>query len=246
MSACMNKRDLKQVAERLGLGFDRLELLEEALTHKSYANEAPAEDTVRHNERLEFLGDAVLSLVVGEQLMDAHPDFHEGDLSRMRAALVNGIELAACARILELGEALRLGRGEERSGGRQKDSILADAFEAVLAAAYLTGGLDAARRIVDSCLGDRIAAALSEDACLDPKSQLQEQLQATGQAPPEYHLVDASGPDHDLRFVVEVRIADRVIGQGQGRSKKAAEQAAAGHALEVLAAADPPEDGAAP
>jgi len=234
MAACMNKRELKQVAKRLGHAFARLELLEQALTHKSYANEAPPADGVLHNERLEFLGDAVLSLVVGEQLMVAHPEFHEGELSRMRAALVNGEELANCGRQLELGLALRLGRGEERSGGREKASILADAFEAVLAAAYLDGGLDAARRIVQASLGDRISGGLTDDPGLDPKSRLQEVLQAAGQAPPDYFLMEASGPDHDLRFQVEVRQEDRVIGRGRGRSKKAAEQAAARDALEGI------------
>lgn len=234
MCACMNKPLLWGVAERLGVTFEKLELLEQALTHKSFANEAPVVDGVEHNERLEFLGDAVLSLVVGEMLMQANPAVTEGELSRMRATLVNGDELAVQAAALGLGEALRLGRGEERSQGREKDSILADAFEAVLAAAYLDGGLEAARRIVERSLGERIRSITHAHPDLDPKSRIQEHLQAQGLAPPEYKLVGSSGPDHRRKFEVEVCGDRGVLGCGTGRSKKAAEQEAARDALTRL------------
>ena len=230
----MNRPLLRELAERLGVAFEQLELLEQALTHKSFANEAPDVDGVGHNERLEFLGDAVLSLVVGEMLMQANPEEAEGELSRMRATLVNGDALAVQAAALGLGKALRLGRGEERSQGREKDSILADAFEAVLAAAYLDGGLEAARRIVEGSLGERIRSISHDHPDLDPKSRMQEHLQAQGLAPPVYRLVGSSGPDHQRRFEVEVCGDTGVLGCGNGRSKKAAEQEAARDALSRL------------
>jgi ribonuclease-3 len=226
---------LREIADRLGVDFARPDLLEQALTHRSYANEAPAVDDVEHNERLEFLGDAVLSLIVSDMLMRTYPHASEGLLSRMRSALVCGEALAVHARSLELGAALRLGRGESQSGGSRKASLLADAFEAVLGAIYLDGGLAAARRLAEQCLADEVAAVADRLAAADPKSRLQEELQARGLEPPVYALVATSGPDHRLRFEVEVSRADQTIGRGRGSSKKLAEQRAAADALDRLA-----------
>jgi ribonuclease III len=239
MSAGLNLALLRQLAGRLEIDFGRIEWLGQALTHKSFANEAAPVDGVEHNERMEFLGDAVLNLLVGEMLMHAHPQASEGLLSQMRAALVNGEVLAEEAERLGLGEALRLGRGEERTGGRKKASILADAFEAVVAAAYLDGGLEVAAGLVRRCLAERIAGIMTEALGVDSKSRLQEHLQAMGHGLPEYRLVDSTGPDHDRRFQVEVHDGDALIGAGRGRSKKLAEQNAAADALRSFR---PPEE----
>lgn len=225
------REELQAIAARLQIDFRDLGLLEEALTHKSYSNEAPKVDGVRHNERLEFLGDAVLGLLVSEILMDAGPSMAEGDLSRMRSALVNSEELARRAQALGLGELLRLGKGEDRSGGRSKTSILADTFEALLAAVYLDAGIEQTRGLVARLFGERVRELLAAPEHTDAKSLLQEVLQAAGQPPPEYLLVATVGPDHEREFAVEARIQGRVIGRGSGRSRKAAEQAAASDAL---------------
>ncbi len=230
----MNPGLLREIADRLGVDFSRPALLEQALTHRSYANEAPLVDAVEHNERLELLGDAVLSLIVTDMLMRTYPQASEGLLSRMRAALVCGEALAVHARALELGEALQLGRGESQSGGKRKASLLADAFEAVLGAIYLDGGLAEARRLAEQRLADEVAAVADRLAATDPKSRLQEELQARGMEPPDYALIATSGPDHQLCFEVEVRQADRAIGRGRGSSKKLAEQGAAADALDRL------------
>jgi ribonuclease III len=200
MSVWMKKNKVQELAIRLGVELTRTELLERALTHRSYANETPEVDGVTHNERLEFLGDAVLGLLVSEMLIKAFPDEQEGALSHMRAALVNTEELAFQAGNLGLGDCLLLGKGEERSGGRSKTSLLADAFEAVLAAVYLDGGLDAARCMMDLTLAGRVIAMGTEKPGLDPKSRLQEFYQALKFPPPTYMLVQASGPDHMREF----------------------------------------------
>jgi ribonuclease III len=219
-------------AERLGYRFKKSELLVEAVTHKSYANEAPPADDVRHNERLEFLGDAVLGLVVGERLMSSHPGVDEGELTRMRATLVNEQALFQAAERISIGEWLRLGKGEERSGGRDKPSLLADLFEAILGAVFLDGGLDAARTVIELGLGSQIETALAESSGFDPKSRLQVLLQQGGHEPPEYRFDHSEGPVHKQVFFVSVWMDGREIGRGQGNSKKDAEQAAARSALE--------------
>lgn len=202
-------------------------LLLEALTHRSFVNEAEGPDT-RDNERFEFLGDAVLDLVVSTELMERFPKAREGELSRMRAAIVHEAGLAALARRIHLGSALRLGRGEERSGGRERDSILSDAFEALVAAVYLDGGYERAaevlRPLLDLEAGLRLAAT-------DPKTELQQRYQAGRKLTPRYRLVGAEGPEHDKRFVVEVLVDEAVVGTGEGRSKKQAEQRAAANVL---------------
>lgn len=229
-SASAKPPALDDLEARLGYRFEQRELLERALTHSSRAHEAG--DPGRDNERLEFLGDAVLGLVVAELLMERHPDVPEGNLSRARARLVNTRSLDAHARALELDLHLRLGRGELRSGGRDKPSILANVFEAVLGALYLDGGLGAVRTLVEREFAGAIANA--DQPLPDPKTHLQEQLQAKGEEVPGYTTTATHGPDHARVFEVEVQVGERVLGTGKGSSKREAEQEAARHALAAL------------
>ena len=191
------------------------------------------DELVKDDEHI-LLGDAVLSLVVGERLMEAHPEFEEGELSRVRAALVNGQQLASCGRQLELGAALRLGRGEEEAGGRARDANLCDAFEAVVGGLYLDGGLAAAEAFVEPLIGPAAEATLAAEADWDAKSRLQEWSQAELGVTPHYRIVAEKGPDHAKTFVAEVVLSKQVAGRGSGRSKQAAEQAAARAAWESL------------
>jgi ribonuclease III len=216
----------------LGHRFQRPQHLVVALTHRSFGGEAP------NNETLEFLGDAVLSLAVSDLLMAQFPDAREGDLSKMRAGLVNAGALAAKARTLEAGRWLRLGKGEEKSGGRDKESILASAYEALLGAVYLDGGYEAARRVVASHFAAEVAGEATV-ALRDYKTRLQEITQRLFHATPLYALVEESGPDHEKVFVSEITIEGRVSGRGVGRTKKMAEQAAAMMALAALAREHP-------
>ena len=225
------ERELGDLARRLGHTFRNLALLDQALRHSSYACENPGDGS--SNEQMEFLGDAVLSLTVSSLLLSRFPGSSEGELSRGRAALVNARQLAARARDLGLGAHLRLGRGEEGQGGREKPSLLANALEAVLAAAFLDGGLRAAAKLTRRWFGPLVVppGALRGE---DFKTALQEFAQARRQPPPAYHLVGESGPGHDRQFIVEVRQGERALARGEGRTKKAAAQAAARRALEVL------------
>jgi ribonuclease-3 len=223
-----------------------------ALTHKSYVNEHRDEGW-EDNERLEFLGDAVIDLVVSEYLMSRFPLAREGDLSKLRAAVVDEAGLAAMGRALGLGELLRLGRGEELTGGREKASLLADTLEAVIAAVFLDGGLEAAHALVDRFLDDAYAGAETGTLDRDWKTQLQEMGQARHRSSPRYRVVAEVGPDHAKTFEIEVELGGSVLGRGSGRSKKDAEQAAARVALEALAASpdaqegfDPPKGGRPP
>lgn len=207
--------------------FQRPEHLTVALTHRSAGEE-------QNNEKLEFLGDAVLALAISDLLMTRFPDAREGDLSKMRASLVNAEVLARKARELGVGRFLRFGKGEEKSGGQEKGSILAAAYEALLGAVYLDGGYEAARGVVET----GFAADAGEYLTLglrDYKTELQELTQRLFRETPAYTLVEESGPDHEKRFVSEIAIAGRPYGRGLGRSKKAAEQAAAMEALAALA-----------
>jgi len=229
--------------ERLGYAFRDPLLLDRALTHSSSVPElrtARGEDIafsgsiVQDNERLEFLGDAVLELLTSEYLVQNFPGWTEGQLSKSRARIVNAHSLEMAARRLQIGEYLRLGRGEEKTGGRDKPALLADAFEAVVAAMYLDGGLDPvrgllARTVFEQALedGDRIAES-------DRKSALQEFLQAKGQVPAEYRLAGETGPDHQKTFRVEVWVKGERLASAEGTTKKDAEQKAARSALEKL------------
>jgi ribonuclease-3 len=211
--------------------FRNLEMLERALTHRSRANE----EGLDHNyERLEFLGDAVLGLVAGEWLFDEYPEIAEGELSALKSRLVNEKALAQYARAVSLGDHLLLGVGEEKSGGRNKRSLLADSMEAVIGAAFLDGGLRAARKVVLPMLTLLSGAAAGEDL-RDPKTRLQEKAQAEGWALPEYRCMAEEGPDHAKTFVFECSVGEERTARGEGRSKKAAEQAAASAVLDFLA-----------
>lgn len=208
-----------------------------ALTHSSYSNEHPEERA--HNERLEFLGDSVLSLCVSHLLMERAPAASEGRLSQLRSALVDEASLAGAARRLGLGELLRLGRGEEQSGGRQKPSLLADAYEAVIAAIYLTEGFPRARAFVESQLGEALDTLLREGKRKDHKTLLQELLQRRVGEPPSYSVTGAQGPDHAKTFQVALSARGVILAHGEGRSKKEAEQRAAEAALSSLEALPP-------
>lgn len=222
--------DLDALERRLGHRFAEPELLLTALTHRSHAHEAEAGTT--HYERLEFLGDALLGYIVSDRLFGADPTATEGVLTRRRQAVVRTGTLAIAAERMGLGEALRLGRGEERTGGRGKRSLLADTFEAVLAAVYLDGGIRAARAFVTRHLGPHMAEASRIRAAGDDyKTRLQERIQARLQRTPAYRIVSTSGPAHALEFEVEVAVEDRVLGVGRGTTRKRAEQAAAQQAL---------------
>jgi len=216
---------LDDLAQRLGYAADALGHLPLAVTHKSYANEISS--ALGHNERLEFLGDAVVGLLVAHALMDAHPESSEGDLSRLRASLVNERSLAEVARTLDLGACLRLGRGEELSGGRDKDSLLSDVYEAVLGAVYLDHGLAASEALVSAHLGARIVEAEVGLADRDYKTALQEYVQARFRTAPSYVVTDEWGPDHAKEFEITLHVDGEAVATGVGRSKKVAEREAA-------------------
>lgn len=221
---------LQVLEKKLGYTFRCKEQLQAALYHSSYANEHRC-CGVSSNERLEFLGDAVLGLVTADYLYHKHPDLPEGDLTRMRAALVCEESLYEVAQSLGLGNELRLGKGEEAGGGRCRPSILADATESVFAAVYLDGGMDAAAALVDMILGEGMEHA--PEMPDDYKSRLQIILQEGGNSIPEYRLIAATGPDHAKTFEFECRFGD-VVTRGAGASKKQAQQVAARKALELL------------
>jgi len=223
------RRDLSPLEKRLGYRFRRPDLLDLALTHRSWANE---QGVPEHYERLEFLGDSVLGLVTAEWLYSRHPELPEGELSKLKAQLVSRDALARHARELELGAALKIGVGEDRSGGRHKSSLLADSLEAVFGALYLDGGLEMARKAILTMLEGAFKSV--ELAGSDAKTQLQEVSQALGWDLPEYRLAGSSGPDHDKTFVVECWLAGDLAGRGEGPSKKLAEQRAAADALAKL------------
>ncbi|WP_242394420.1 ribonuclease III [Anaeromyxobacter oryzisoli] len=221
---------------RLGLALPDRVLALRALTHKSYVNEHRDEEGLRDNERLEFLGDAVVDLAVSHRLMARFPAAREGELSKMRAAVVDEQGLSDMARAIELGELLRLGRGEELTGGRNKSSLLADAMEAVIAAVFLQSGLAPVLQFVDRFLQDAFARAAAGTLDRDYKTQLQELAQSRLRATPRYRVVAEHGPDHSKTFEISIDLRGEVLGQGTGRSKKDAEQAAAKIALDALAA----------
>jgi ribonuclease-3 len=220
------------LATRLGLHFTNLHLLVRALTHRSYVNENPS--AVEDNERLEFLGDAVLDFVVGAWVYNHYPEMQEGDLTRMRSALVRTDTLARFARQLNFGAALRLGRGELASGGRRRDNLLCATFEAVIGAMYLDAGVPTVETFVEPLLVEASDRVVSHVERYDPKSTLQEWAQSNKLGTPRYTTVASSGPDHARTFTVEVQVNGKAFGQGEGTSKQAAAQKAAQAALESL------------
>ncbi|WP_235606784.1 ribonuclease III [Syntrophotalea acetylenivorans] len=219
-------QDMQCLQDNLGYRFSDSSLLIEALTHKSYSNEQRG-DLVACNERLEFLGDAVLDLVVSRYMFRCFPAAQEGELTRIRAEVVSEKGLSIVARTLQLGHFLRLGRGEERSGGREKDSLMANALEALLGAVFSDGGFDSACVLVERLFAKSIAEAAQRKHGLDHKTHLQEITQARYAQIPDYVLVSEDGPEHRRHYTVEVRLADKPLGQGQGSTKKKAEQLAA-------------------
>jgi ribonuclease-3 len=257
----MKSRDIAILQVALGYHFQRVELLEQALTHSSQARELEAMHAtggprVGDNEQFEFLGDAVLGFVTTEELFHRFPSFREGELSKLRAHLVSEKHLIRVAQELELGHYLRLGRGEEKSGGRNKTAVLVDALEAVLASIYLDGGLEAARRMVlQSIVNPELERIASNGRSLpvsDYKSALQEKLQAIGRPQPTYVLVKERGPEHRKTFTVEARLQAlpnngkaEFVGRADGSTKKNAEQDAARQVLEYLGATpgvEPPRE----
>ena len=222
---------IKDLETAIGYRFKNITLLQNALTHSSYANER-WHDSLKSNERLEFLGDSILGMVVAEYLYRNFPDRPEGELTRMRADMVCETSLALVANKLDLGSHLLLGHGEEQGGGRTRPSILADAVESVIAAAFLDGGFEAAERIIKQFILVEVPVTRLHNR--DYKTMLQELVQQKKNQVLSYALVGESGPDHDKNFLVEVRLNGNVVGSGSGRSKKRAEQDAARNAVEQL------------
>jgi ribonuclease-3 len=228
----MEARDPSGIEQHLQYEFSNKDLLHEALQHSSYVNEL-ADQSLKDNERLEFLGDAVLNLIVGHILMHRYPDIQEGELSRRRANLVNESQLAKMARKFELGAYVQLGKGEIQTQGRDKNSILADTYEALVAAVYLDGGFDAAFEFIEANFLPLIDQLHSAANNYDYKSQLQELVQVGHGAMPDYQIIREDGPDHDKTFWVELTVLDLAT-RGSGKNKKAAEQEAARKAMEIL------------
>ena len=229
-------RDISVLEASLSYVFKDKSLLEKSLRHSSWVNEQP-DEKLEDNERLEFLGDAVLNLIIGHLLMKMFPERNEGDLSRMRSNMVNEYQLANIARSINLGKFLLLGKGELRSHGRKKRSILSDAFEAIVAAVYLDGGFDKAAEIFENHFSDLLNSKEGLELDLDSKSTLQEFVQGTYKVMPRYNVIKETGPDHDKTFMVQLNVGD-VETLGNGKSKKAAEQDAAAKALDILKKSD--------
>lgn len=223
---------MQQLEKNLGYKFKNISLLSHALTHSSYANEVRCGES--SNERLEFLGDSVLSIIVSEYIYARFPNMPEGELTRLRASLVCEKALCGFAREIGIGKYLRLGKGEDKGGGRERDSILADAFEAVLAAIYLDGGMEIAKPYILKFITRELEHLDEDDDFKDYKTALQEIIQRNPEETVTYLLTGEEGPDHAKTFTVEVRLNSNVIGRGKGRSKKRAEQMAAKQALSLM------------
>ncbi len=219
-------------ANRLSLPIKDGRLILRALTHRSFLNEHP--EALEDNERLEFLGDAVLDFVVGAWLYQHFPEMSEGEMTRLRASLVSTEKLGEFGAQIQIGKALRMGHGEEEGGGRKRMAMLCNAFEALVGALYLDGGIAAVEKFMEALLERSVAEIRVGEGDRDPKSQLQEWAQARGQGAPHYSIVAESGPDHSKDFVVEVQVEGKTVGRGEGRSKQSASKAAAREALKKL------------
>lgn len=222
----------EELASRLNLPFKNMMLLRRSLTHRSYINEHP--ESIEDNERLEFLGDAILDFMVGEWLYHRFPEMPEGDLTRMRSALVHTEQLAEFARQLDLGRGLRLGRGEVISGGRTRNALLCDEFEALIGALYLDAGLNSVESFVYPLLESAADDIIRNHKTEDPKSMLQEWAQAQGYETPAYITCSVDGPDHSREFEVKVIVNDNITATGRGRSKQSAEKSAARELLKMI------------
>ncbi len=231
--ASANNDHFIELENALGYRFANRGFLLEALTHKSFVHES-GEESDRDNQRLEFFGDAVIGFFVSAKLLERYPKVREGKLSKIRASLVNEKTLANLAGSIMLGRYLRLGRGEEKTGGREKHSVLADAYEALVAAVYLDGGAEAAGRLVEKHFGPLMMESADKFGGRDYKTRLQEVVQEMCGEPPGYSLVSESGPPHERVFCVSVSVGGKYLGKGTGKSKKEAEQAAAREALAGL------------
>ena len=228
----MKQTDLSIFEQKIFYKFNNISILEEALNHSSFVNEHD-DANINDNERFEFLGDAVLNLVIGHILMQRYPHLTEGDLSRMRAGLVNESQLADIARVIDLGSFVRLGRGEIQTNGCKKNSILADTFEAVIAAVYIDGDFDEAFKMIENHFSDLLNSIAASMDNYDYKSRIQELIQETYKITPQYKVLRESGPDHDKTFKIQLKVCE-VKTEGIGKSKKMAEQNAARKALKIL------------
>jgi ribonuclease-3 len=231
-SAKSEAHNLDQLEGILGYRFRRHALLQQSLTHRSIVR--ARDGLIPSNERLEFLGDSVLGLVIADQLCHDHPEWPEGDLTKLKAMLVNEAALSRVGMEIGLNKYVLLSSDEERSGGRERPSIVSDACEAVIGAIYLDGGFDAARRVVLACLYSRRDAIVNDDSQRNFKGELLELVQGQGEGSPQYEVINESGPDHDKVFCVAVWVGEQRLGEGSGPSKKEAEQRAAGVALDRL------------
>lgn len=231
----MEKNNLNKIEEFeriINYTFKEKKWILEALTHSSYSNENK-KSNIPDNERLEFLGDAILDLIISEYIFNLYPNMPEGELTKLRASIVCEPSLADAATKLDYGKYLYLGKGEELSGGRKRPSILADAFEAVLGAIYIDGKMEQAVSFIKKVLIPSISIIKSNHMYMDYKTMLQEKIQKTSIEPVEYHIINESGPDHNKEFFVEVRHLNTILGKGKGKSKKEAEQNAAYNALNI-------------
>ena len=231
----LRKKELVEFENAAGISFNNIELIDTALTHSSYANQKGLKYN-DHNERLEFLGDSVLSMVISEHLYKKYRSRPEGKLTRIRAAIVCEATLAETARKICLNNYLLIGKGEEMSNGREKDSLLADAMEAVIAAVYLDGGYDTVKKFIIALLNDKIEKMGKIKSLNDYKSKLQEYVQKNSDLQLSYELIEEAGPPHDRTFKMKVMLGDKEFGEGSGKSKKESEQNAAKEALKKLGA----------
>ncbi|NPV40194.1 MAG: ribonuclease III [Anaerolineae bacterium] len=223
----------QEMMTRLNLQFNDILLLTRAMTHRSYLNEHP--EALEDNERLEFLGDAILDFLVGEWLYNRFPEMEEGALTQMRSALVQTNQLAAFSRLLKFENTIRLGKGESKSGGKLRNTLLCDVFEAFIGALFLDQGIEVVRDFINPMLEVAINEVIEEHKNEDPKSQLQEWAQANGYPTPKYVTKAVKGPDHAKTFEIEVKVNNKIMGYGIGKSKQSAEKNAAQKALESIA-----------